>query len=404
MNGLLDKVRALLGAEAVLDPGSAGIGPRIAPPTPEAVALLLRTATEEGWKVRVEGTGSWQPADAPADLALTTRRLDAVESIEPQDLVATAQAGVGWDRLRQQLAERGVWVALDPPGLAGRTMGSVVVVGSSGPLRQGLGPVRDHLLGVTIVTGDGRVISSGGRVVKNVAGYDLTRLQAGGFGAFGVVVRAHLRLRALPRADVTLTLEGTREDLSRVGDDIRERGLVPAAMELLSPALARRAGWVLAIRCAGSAAQVEAEEATVRATADGRFAPLPAEETHGFWQRAAEGLAVRPVTLRLGGLPDATDDLLDMLAHQLGDEWISASPGLGAIRWSGETTAERLRHLRRTLAGLEVPLTLERGSWPLRVAVGHFGAYREGVGPLVRELRRTFDPAGTLVVPIAAEE
>lgn len=404
VNLLLDKVRALLGAEAVLDPGSAGVAPRIAPPTPEAVALLLRTATEEGWKVRVEGTGSWQPADAPADLALTTRRLDAVESIEPQDLVATAQAGVGWDRLRHQLAERGVWVALDPPGLAGRTLGSVVVGGTSGPLRQGLGPVRDHLLGVTVVTGDGRVISSGGRVVKNVAGYDLTRLQAGGFGAFGVMVRAHLRLRALPRADVTLTLEGTREDLSRVGDDVRDSGLTPAALELLSPALARRAGWVLALRCAGSAAQVEAEEATVRALAEGRFAPLPAEETHAFWQRAGEALAVRPVTIRVGGLPDATEDLLDLLAHQLGDEWISASPGLGTIRWSGDATADRLRHLRRTLAAREVPLTLERGSWPLRTAVGHFGAYREGIGPLVRELRRTFDPVSTLVVPIAAEE
>lgn len=404
MNGLLDKVRALLGAEAVLDPGAAGVAPRIAPPTPEAVALLLRTATEEGWKVRVEGAGSWQPADAPADLALTTRRLDAVESIEPQDLVATAQAGVGWDRLRHQLAERGVWVALDPPGLAGRSVGSIVVCGTAGPLRQGLGPVRDHLLGVSIVTGDGRVISSGGRVVKNVAGYDLTRLQAGGFGAFGVVVRTHLRLRALPRADVTLTLEGTREDLSRVGDEVRERELAPAALELLSPTLARRDGWVLAVRCAGSAAQVEAEEATVRALADGRFAPLPAEETHAFWQRAAEALATRPVTLRLGGLPDTTDDLLDLLAHQLGDEWISASPGLGAIRWSGEATAERLRHLRRTLAAREVPLTLERAPWDLRRAVGHFGAYREGVGPLVRDLRRTFDPASTLVVPIAAEE
>jgi FAD/FMN-containing dehydrogenase len=404
MNGLLDKVRALLGAEAVLDSGAAGVAPRIAPPTPEAVALLLRTATEEGWKVRVEGTGSWQPADAPADLALTTRRLDAVESIEPQDLVATAQAGVGWDRLRHQLAERGVWVALDPPGLAGRSVGSIVVCGTAGPLRQGLGPVRDHLLGLTVVTGDGRVISSGGRVVKNVAGYDLTRLQAGGFGAFGVVVRTHLRLRTLPRADVTFTLEGTREDLSRAGDEVRERGLAPAAHELLSPALARRDGWVLAVRCAGSAAQVEAEEATVRALSDGRFAPLPAEQTHAFWQRAAEAHAMRPLTLRLGGLPDTTDDLLDLLAHQLGDEWISASPGLGAIRWSGESTAERLRHLRRTLAAREVPLTLERASWNLRRTVGHFGAYREGIGPLVRELRRTFDPASTLVVPIAAEE
>jgi len=404
MNKLLEKVRALLGADAVLDPGAAGVAPRIAPPTPEAVALLLRTATEEGWKVRVEGSGSWQPADTPADLALTTRRLDQVEAIEPQDLVATAQAGVGWDRLRQQLAERGVWVAVDPPGLAGRTLGSIVACGTAGPLRQGLGPVRDHLLGVSAITGDGRVVSSGGRVVKNVAGYDLTRLQAGGFGAFGVIVRVHLRLGALPRADQTLVLEGPREELSRAADDVRESGLQPAALELLSPAVARRAGWALAVRCAGSAAQVEAEEATLRTTAGGRFAPLAPEETHAFWQRAGEALTVRPVTLRLGGLPDATDDLLDLLQHQLGDEWISASPGLGAIRWSGEVTADRLRRLRKALAAREVPLTLERAPWEMRRTVGHFGAYKEGVGPLVSGLRHTFDPAGTLVVPVAAGE
>jgi glycolate oxidase FAD binding subunit len=404
VNNLLEKVRALLGADAVLDPGAAGVAPRIAPPTPEAVALLLRTATEEGWKVRVEGSGSWQQADTPADLALTTRRLDQVEAVEPQDLVGTAQGGVGWDRLRQQLAERSVWVAVDPPGLAGRTLGSIVACGTAGPLRQGLGPVRDHLLGISAITGDGRVVSSGGRVVKNVAGYDLTRLQAGGFGAFGVIVRVHLRLRALPRADQTLVLEGPREELSRAADDVRESGLQPAALELLSPALARRGGWALAVRCAGSAAQVEAEEATLRTTAGGRFAPLAPEESHAFWQRAAEALTVRPVTLRLGGLPDATDDLLDTLQHQLGDEWISASPALGAIRWSGEATAERLRHLRKTLAAREVPLTLERAPWELRRTVGHFGAYREGIGPLVAGLRHTFDPAGTLVVPVAAGE
>lgn len=404
VNRLLDKVRALLGADAVLDAGTARAAPRIAPPTVAAVALLLRTATEEGWTVRVEGAGSWQPSDAPADLALTTRRLDALESVEPQDLVATAQAGMGWDRLRQHLAERGVWVALDPPGLAGRSVGSVAACGTSGPLRAGLGPVRDHLLGVDVVTGDGRVVSSGGRVVKNVAGYDLTRLQVGGFGAFGVLVRLHLRLRALPRADQTLVLEGSREDLSRAADEVRDAGLQPAALELLSPAVARRAGWVLAVRCAGPGAYVEAEEAVLRSTAGGRFAPIAAAETHAFWQRAAEAFALRPVTLRLGGLPSATDDLLDLLQHQLGDEWISASPAIGTVRWCGEATSERLRHLRRSLAALEVPLTLERAPWTLRRAVGHFGAYREGAGPLVSGLRRTFDPAGTLVVALADEE
>src|SRR2546427_459396 len=114
----------------------------------------------------------------------------------------------------------------------GRSVGSVVATATAGPLRQGFGPVRDHLLGVTFVTGDGRIVQSGGRVVKNVAGYDLTKLEAGGFGAFGVIVLVHLRLRALPRVDQTLVLEGSRDDLTQVADDIAAAGLPPAAPHL----------------------------------------------------------------------------------------------------------------------------------------------------------------------------
>src|SRR5438093_626970 len=177
---LLDRVRALLGDDAVEIAGGPEAVPRVAPPSPDAVALLLGTARQEGWRVRLEGTGTWLPADAPADLALTTRRLDRVPAIEPQDLSATAEAGIGCDLLRQQLADRGTWLALDPPGLAGRTLGSVVATATAGPLRQGFGAVRDHVLGVTFVTGDGRLVQSGGRVVKHVAGDDLTQLEAGG--------------------------------------------------------------------------------------------------------------------------------------------------------------------------------------------------------------------------------
>ena len=406
---IVERVRALLGWDAVLEGGARGGGgaedgvPRVAPASPDATALLLGTAREEGWRVRIEGTGSWLQTDAPADLALTTRRLDRIPAIQPQDLVATAEAGIGCDVLRQQLADRGAWLALDPPGLAGRTLGSVVATATAGPLRHGFGPVRDHLLGVTFVTGDGRVIQSGGRVMKNVAGYDLTKLEAGGFGAFGVIVLVHLRLRALPRADMTLVLEGAREDLAQVADDIRSAGLAPAALELVSPALARRERWVLAVRLAGSAALVAEDEAGLRAATGGgggRFEALRADEAHAFWMRAAEALATRPVTFRIGGLPDSSDELLDLLQHQVGDEWVSASPGAGAIRWAGDTTADRLRRLRRTLAGLEVPLTLERAPWPLRSAVGHFGAYREGAGPLVAGLRRTFDPGDAFVVAV----
>jgi len=110
------------------------------------------------------------------------------------------------------------------------------------------------------------------------------------------------------------------------------------------------------------------------------------------------------VTLRVGGLPEGGEELLDLVRHQLSDEWVSAAPGLGSIRWAGDTTADRLRRLRRALAALEVPLTLERAPWALRSAVGHFGAYREGVGPLVSGLRHTFDPKGTIVTAVEGDE
>jgi hypothetical protein len=175
-------------------------------------------------------------------------------------------------------------------------------------------------------------------------------------------------------------------------------GLEPAALELVSPALARRERWTLAVRLAGSAALVAAAEVGLRTATGGRVAELRAEEAAAFWRHAAEGLAARAVTLRLGGVASATEELLDLMQHQLGDEWMTATPSTGVLRWAGDATAERLRRVRRALAALEVPLTLERAAWPLRSVVGHFGAYREGVGPLVSELRRTFDPGERFVV------
>jgi glycolate oxidase FAD binding subunit len=369
----------------------------VAPGSPDAVALILGTAHAEGWKVRIEGAGTWMPTDAPADLALTTRRLDRILAVEPSDLTVSAEAGLGLDVLRRELADRGVWLPLDPPGLAGRTLGSVVATATAGPLRAGFGAIRDHLLGVTFVTGDGRMIQSGGRVMKNVAGYDLTRLEAGAFGAFGVLVLVHLRLRALPRADATWILEGSRPDLTDAVDDIRAAQLESAALELLAPAAARRDTWVLAVRLAGAPDAVSAAEAELRAAGAGRLAPLRAEDAQRFWQHAGEGLALRPVVFRVGGLPESNDELLDLLQHQVGDEWVLASPGAGVVRWAGEITADRLLRLRQMLAAREVPLTLERAPWAIRRAVGQFGAYREGVGPLVHGLRRTFDPGGVIV-------
>ena len=399
---IFGRLRALLGTSGV-ERDADGL-PRATPDTPDSLSLVCRLAHEEGWKIRVEGHASWLPPDAPADLAVSTRALDQVLSVSPADLVATVQAGTPMEALRRRLADEGMWLALDPPGRPERTLGSVVATATAGPLRHGFGPVRDHILGCTVATGDGRLVKAGGRVVKNVAGYDLTKLQVGGFGGFGIIAEVHLRLRALPRADVTLLARGPRDTLTSAARDLVAAQLLPGALELLSPALGADADWVLAARFVGTDAAVQSDVRRLASVGDLAWTPLPADRTAAFWGLVARGSLGGPVTLRLGVLGGGIDDTLDILAHDLDEGLVSAGAGAGMIRWTGDAPVERLRALRRAAAAREIPMTLERASWPVRRALGHFGAYREGVGQLVGRLRDTFDPGQCLSVALEGGE
>ena len=400
--GVFDRLKALLGPEGVeRDPRGL---PRAVPESDDALALVCQAVHEEGWKVRVEGQGSWVPPDTPADLALSTRGLSKLVTVSPADLVAITQSGVPMDTLRHELAEHGMWLAMDPPGRPERTIGSVVATGTSGPLRQGFGPLRDQVLGCTIVTGDGRVVTAGGRVVKNVAGYDLTKLQVGGFGAFGVITELNLRLRALPRSDVTLIARAPRDALTHAARDIVAAQLSVATLELLSPALAADPEWVLATRLVGSEAGTQAEAQRLQREARLGWEILAPDRSGLFWSLGARAALGGGATIRLGALLGGLDEALDLVVEQLGEGLISAGAGTGAVRWSGDPTADKLRALRRVAAGREMPVTLERAPWVLRRAIGHFGAYREGVGQLVGRLRESFDPRQVLAVALEGSE
>ena len=399
---VLERLRALLGPDAVTrDPDGM---PRATPDSAEGAALTCRLAHDEGWRVRVEGHGSWIPGDAPADLVLCTRGLDRIPSVSPADLVATVEAGVPMDALARRLAEDGMWLALDAPGRPERTIGSVVATATAGPLRAGFGPVRDHVLGCAVVTGDGRIVKPGGRVVKNVAGYDLTKLQVGGFGGFGVLTEVHVRLRAVPRRDVTLLARGSRDALTLAGRDLLVTGVNLAALELLSPTVAAEPDWVLAARALGTEAGVHADLDRIAAVTGLVWATVPPERSHAFWDLVARAGAGATATVRLGVLQDGLDEALDLVTHELDEGLLWAGALHGGIRWAGSAEVTQFRALRRLAATREIPLTLERAPWELRQAVGHFGAYREGVGQLVGKLRETFDPAHRLVVALEGVE
>ena len=139
-------------------------------------------------------------ADPPrgCDLIVSTRRLDQVIEHAAGDLVVTVQAGVALDALQQRLAAEGQRLALDPPG--GASVGGLIATNATGPLRFRYGAPRDLLIGITIVRADGTIAQAGGKVVKNVAGYDLGKLFAGSYGTLGLITEATFRLHPLPAA------------------------------------------------------------------------------------------------------------------------------------------------------------------------------------------------------------
>lgn len=397
---IVRRIRTLLGDDRSVTTDPTGL-PCVAPPNVEALALVLRTAADEGWRARIQGAGTWMPADTPADLAIATTALDKVTRLDAADLVVTADAGVRWSALRDALADHGMWIGIDPPG-DDRTLGSVIATGTAGPLRAGLGNVRDHLLGLTLVTGAGQVVHAGGRVVKNVAGFDLTRLAAGSFGAFGVITSATVKLRAVPRSDLTFVAHGARDRLLAAGEAILDEGLTPAATQLLSPQATQRDDWTLAIRLLGPDAGVRHEKGSVQGATELPLSDLPGPDAARLWHLAATGATSGPLTLRIGTLTGALPAALDLVEHDLPEGWISVDAAAAGVRWSGAATVASLRVLRHAAAEREMPMTLERAPWPVRSQLGVFGAYREGVGRLVAGLRETFDPVGVLVSGIDA--
>jgi glycolate oxidase FAD binding subunit len=184
-----------------------------APGSVQEAAAVMRAAAELGLAVVPRGSGSrlaWGLPPQRCDLVIETGGLDRVIEHASGDWVASVQAGVRMDQLAGVLGEAGQQLSLDVPAAVGAdagTVGGVIATGLAGPRRLRYGPPRDLLTGMTVVRADGRVAKSGGKVVKNVAGYDLAKLFAGSYGTLGLIVEATFRLHPVPATAAYITLE-----------------------------------------------------------------------------------------------------------------------------------------------------------------------------------------------------
>ena len=188
----------------------------VAPANAEQVSAILRFANENSLAVTPCGGGTkqdWGKAANPAlgstlipALILETRRLDTLRDHTWQDMTATVEAGCRWSAMQSALARHGQFVALDPLWPDRATVGGIVAANDSGPLRLKYGSLRDLIIGMTIVLADGTIARTGGKVVKNVAGYDLHKLMTGAFGTLGIITEVTFRLHSVPRHTRSFTV------------------------------------------------------------------------------------------------------------------------------------------------------------------------------------------------------
>lgn len=245
---LARELAAIVGQENVLDEPSMlqkfavdGIPPSlaVAPASAEELAGILRFAGARDCVVVAAGGGTRQSIGAipeRVDILISTSRLNAVEHFDPADLTIGVGTGAIVSNVQDVVAERHLFLPIDVPNSNSATVGGSLAVGGNGPLQQGYGAIREFCIGITFVTGDGKVAKGGGRVVKNVAGYDMMKLMIGSMGTLGVIVSANFKLFPRPRRTRTFVAHfGTLEGAARFRNQIADSPLSPMCLELVSP-------------------------------------------------------------------------------------------------------------------------------------------------------------------------
>jgi len=347
------------------------------PATAEEVARRLREASDGRLAIAIVGGGRASEMGDPlerCDIELHTGRLDRVVEHSQGDMVVSVEAGITLESLQSELGKKGQFLPLDPFNSPGHTIGGLLAAGWTGPLRQRFGSPRDFLIGIRVALPDGRLATAGGRVVKNVSGYDMMKLHFGAMGSLGVIVAASFKV--FPNALHDMTVEASYPSFDEAWA-ASERALAlplpPAALELFSSSrvIARFLGSRDAvIRMVSELGWPEADPSTW--VEHSRRAPAS-------WAR----IAIPPHKLgaTLKSLP-------------AGDEWW-ASPGVGIVHWSIAGGAEAVREARSAAESARGSLVMMAAPIELRREVGAWGSPPPTL-ELMKRLKNAFDPGRIL--------
>lgn len=406
------ELSALVGAEHVRRAGTAdmiaGVQPHllVEPGTVPEVAEILRFANASGLHVAPCGGGSklaWGNAPRGVDLVLGTRRLDQVLEHAWGDMTATVQAGCTIAKVQQVLAEHGQQLALDPLWPERATIGGILATNDSGSLRIRYGSLRDLVIGMTVVLPDGTVARSGGKVVKNVAGYDLPKLMTGALGTLGIIVEATFRLYPLPVATRTVTIAPpTVAEAQAVALSVLDSTLAPAGVQLH---LGHAVHPLVAIRLHGIPAALDIQtEQLVRmaAAVDATAVRTASEELWHAREPLWDGVD-RTLIAKVSTLPTNQTSLVEAIARVAGPlrlEWklVMQAVGVGVLRLDGaneQVLLAALSLLRTALRAMDGSLVVLHCPPQVQERIDMWGMEDDSL-LLMRRVKAQFDPHGVL--------
>jgi glycolate oxidase FAD binding subunit len=381
---------------AVVEPGSV-----------EEVSQVLRRARSMGLALVPRGGGTklaWGGPPRRVDVVLETRRLDRVLDHASGDLVVSAQAGMGLAGLQRILVVAGQWLALDPPE-AGATLGGVVATGASGPRRHRFGTPRDLLIGITVVLADGAVARAGGRVVKNVAGYDLGKLFSGSLGTLGIIVETTFRLHPRPPDRRLVLMEiASPEAAGAAVQELLHSSLVPSAVELCWSA-ANAGSMAVLFEGVSRGVSAQADTASSQLRAHGPTSILEGEPLDAAWaEHTVLPYGPGDLGLRIGATPSDLPRVMRAVLSLSRERSLSARIAgragacvlhVGLSGGGAEAQGDVVVALRQELVPRGATVVVLQAAPELKRRVDAWGPAGNAL-ELMRRVKQQFDPDGML--------
>jgi glycolate dehydrogenase FAD-binding subunit len=388
----------------------------VEPANAEEIAQALKIATDAGLRVIPCGGTTKRDWGNPlrhdgqsGELILSTRRSNRVIEHAWGDMTATVEAGCTFQQLQNTLAEHGQRLALDPLWPEQATIGGILATNDSGPLRIRFGSLRDLIIGITLALPDGTLAKSGGKVVKNVAGYDLPKLAVGSLGTLGIITQVIFRLHPIPRETRTLSFASS-EGLTSGGESlhdlvvaIQDCTMVPTGVQIRAASSSTENDLhEVDVRFEGTTAGCEAQmEQTLRMASGARRIESPPDAWNA---RSTLWSGVEPFAIcKFGVLPTEMASFLGLIrkvsrSPSLRWRLVAQAVGVGLLRLEGNdnaTVLSALEDLRKQVESREGSLVILRCPLDMKSKIDVWGSAGDALS-LMKSIKARFDPTGTL--------